>query len=70
MTTTLESTLAGELNALRESGQYKQATEVQAPQAPRTMMDGKPVINLSSNNYHGLCNHPKRGAAAKTAPAD
>ncbi|MCH7871046.1 MAG: aminotransferase class I/II-fold pyridoxal phosphate-dependent enzyme, partial [Planctomycetes bacterium] len=70
MTTTLESTLAGELNALRESGQYKQATEVQAPQAPRTMMDGKPVINLSSNNYLGLCNHPKVVAAAKKALDD
>ena len=48
MVSTLEKTLARELNELRESGQYKQATEIQAPQAARTQMNGKPVINLSS----------------------
>lgn len=63
MPTTLESTLAAELNALRESGQYKQANELQAPQGPRTRMDGREVICLSSNNYLGLANHPKVVAA-------
>ena len=70
MVSTLEKTLARELNELRESGQYKQATEIQAPQAARTQMNGKPVINLSSNNYLGLCNHPKVVAAGKKAIDD
>lgn len=63
MPATLESTLTAELNALRESGQYKQANELQAPQGPRTRMDGREVICLSSNNYLGLANHPKVVAA-------
>jgi len=64
---TLEKTLAEELHQLRETGQYKQANEIQAPQAPRTTMDGKPVINLSSNNYLALANHPKVVEAGKRA---
>jgi glycine C-acetyltransferase len=67
MRTTLEKTLAAELQQLRETGQYKQANEVQAPQAPHTRMDGKPVINLSSNNYLALANHPEVVAAGKKA---
>ncbi len=67
MSTTLEKTLAAELHRLRESGQYKVANEMQAPQAPRTRMDGKPVINLSSNNYLALANHPDVVAAGKRA---
>ena len=67
MQTTLERTLAGELHELIETKQYKVANEIQAPQAPRTKMDGKPVINLSSNNYLALANHPKVVAAGKAA---
>ena len=36
MSTTLEKTLAAELKELHDSGQYKQANELQKPQAPRT----------------------------------
>jgi len=64
---TLEKTLARELDDLRQTGQYKQANEVQAPQAPRTRMDGRPIINLSSNNYLALSNHPKVIEAGKRA---
>ena len=67
MQTTLEKTLAAELQELRETKQYKIANEIQAPQAPRTTMDGKPVINLSSNNYLALANHPKVVAAGREA---
>ena len=65
--TTLEQTLTRELQELRDAKAYKHANEVQAPQAPRTRMDGKPVINLSSNNYLALSNHPKVVEAGKRA---
>lgn len=67
MQTTLEKNLAAELLSLRNARQYKIANEVQAPQAPRTRMDGRPVINLSSNNYLALANHPKVIEAGKQA---
>lgn len=67
MQTTLEKNLAAELHELRETRQYKQANEVQAPQAPRTRMDGREVINLSSNNYLALANHPRVVEAGKRA---
>ncbi len=67
MQTTLERTLAAELAQLREARQYKQANELQAPQAPRTRMDGRAVINLSSNNYLALANHPAVVEAGKRA---
>ncbi len=67
MQTTLERTLAAELQQLRETGQYKQYNEVQRPQGPRTRMDGRDVIVLSSNNYLGLANHPRVVAAGREA---
>ncbi|MGE0480652.1 MAG: glycine C-acetyltransferase [Phycisphaerae bacterium] len=67
MTTTLERTLSGELAALRESGQYKQSNEMQRAQGPRTVMDGREVVVLSSNNYLGLANHPRVVAAGEEA---
>ncbi len=67
MQTTLEKTLARELAELRETGQYKQANELQRPQAPRTRMDGRDIVMLSSNNYLGLANHPEVVAAARRA---
>jgi glycine C-acetyltransferase len=67
MLSTLEKTLERELRELRETGQYKQYNEVQAPQAPRTRMDGRAVINLSSNNYLALANHPKVVEAGRRA---
>lgn len=67
MSATLESVLAKELQELRESGQYKQANELQGPQAARVRMDGRDIIMLSSNNYLGLADDPRVIAAAKKA---
>lgn len=67
MQTTLEKTLAAELAELHENHTYKHAVEVQAPQGPHTRMNGRAVINLSSNNYLALANHPKVVAAGKQA---
>ncbi len=67
MSTTLETTLAAELKELRDSGQYKQANELQRPQSPRTKMDGRDIVMLSSNNYLDLADHPQVLAAARDA---
>ena len=40
---------------------------LQGPSAPRSVVDGKRVIMLCSNNYLNLSNHPKIKEAAKTA---
>lgn len=57
--------LNGQLNELRDSGQYKQANELQGPQGPRVTMDGRSTVMLSSNNYLGLADDPRVVAAAK-----
>ncbi|HWI53361.1 MAG TPA: glycine C-acetyltransferase [Symbiobacteriaceae bacterium] len=48
-----------ELNALREAGLYRPLKELQSPQKPRSVINGKSVINLSSNNYLGLADDPR-----------
>lgn len=65
MTTRLDNILAAELDQLRQAGRYKQANELQSPQAPRVTMDGRPTVMLSSNNYLGLANDPRVLEAAK-----
>lgn len=37
---------------------------LQGPAEPRTVVDGKKVVMLCSNNYLNLCNHPKVNEAA------
>ncbi len=65
MVTSLDGVLAGELDQLHQKGQYKQANELQSPQAPAVTMDGRPTVMLSSNNYLGLADDPRVIAAAK-----
>ncbi|MEJ2120226.1 MAG: aminotransferase class I/II-fold pyridoxal phosphate-dependent enzyme [Alphaproteobacteria bacterium] len=40
---------------------------LEAPQEPRTVLNGRPVINLAANNYLGLANHPAVKLAAAKA---
>lgn len=51
--------LTQELNALKEAGLYRPLKELQSPQAPRSIINGREVINLSSNNYLGLADDPR-----------
>ncbi len=59
--------LQAELDDLRAKNLYRPLREMSAPQAARTVIDGKPVISLSSNNYLGLTTHPHLVQAALEA---
>ena len=67
MNETLQSWLGGEIQGLKDAHLYKKPRILQGPAGGRVMMDGKSVINLSSNNYLGLANHPKVRTAALEA---
>jgi len=55
----------GELEGL---GLHRRTRLVSGPQGPHVLLDGKPVLMLSSNNYLGLADHPRvREAAAEAA---
>ncbi|MGH2348932.1 MAG: aminotransferase class I/II-fold pyridoxal phosphate-dependent enzyme, partial [bacterium] len=56
-----------ELNDLRERGLFRWPRLLESPQEPVAVYDGREVINLCSNNYLGLANHPALKAAARQA---
>jgi glycine C-acetyltransferase len=53
------SFLTDELNALKAQGLYRRLRVLDGKQAARTRVDGRDVVNLSSNNYLGLTTHPR-----------
>ncbi|MFM9872717.1 MAG: glycine C-acetyltransferase [Fimbriimonadaceae bacterium] len=67
MNDTLQGWLKGEIQGLKDAHLYKKPRILESPAGGRVMMDGKSVINLSSNNYLGLANHPKVKQAALDA---
>ena len=62
--------LGDEIEELRAKNLYRPLREMSAPQAVHTVIDGKPVISLSSNNYLGLTTHPHLVEAAEKAVHD
>jgi len=56
--------LSTQLDEFRANGTYQRLRELQGPCEPISIYDGKEVINLASNNYLGLANHPKLKEAA------
>lgn len=57
-----------ELEALVAAGKFKTAPVLAGPMGPVvTLEDGREVVNLCSNNYLGLANHPEVVGAAKNA---
>lgn len=53
-----------QLDGLKELGVYRKLAILQGPSGPRSLINGKEVINLSSNNYLGLANNPRMKNAA------
>jgi glycine C-acetyltransferase len=56
--------LAAELDTLSAQGLRRSLRELTGEQAHRSVVDGCSVVNLSSNNYLGLTNHPSLKARA------
>ncbi|HEV2275307.1 MAG TPA: glycine C-acetyltransferase [Acidobacteriaceae bacterium] len=62
--------LSAALDDLRQKGTYFHLRILEGEQGPISIYDGKQVINLASNNYLGLCNHPRLEEAAIQAIKD
>lgn len=65
MNETLQNWLGDQISSLREQNLYKPIVVLDTPSGARITVNGKSdVINLSSNNYLGLANHPALKQAA------
>jgi glycine C-acetyltransferase len=51
--------LSEQLEAWRKAGSYQRLRVLESPCEPISRFDGREVINLASNNYLGLADHPK-----------
>ncbi len=67
MPESLERYLDEQLDSLKQQGLLRSFRILEGPQAARARIDGQDVINLSSNNYLGLTNHPRLKQAAIAA---
>src|ERR1700680_1930305 len=56
--------LTEQLDSWRAAGTFQRLRELESPCEPIAKFDGREVINLASNNYLGLANHPKLVEAA------
>lgn len=56
-----------ELDQRREQGLYRWRRQVETPQQPDMIVDGRPVLSFCSNDYLGLANHPEAIDAAREA---
>ena len=56
--------LSEQLDGWRKAGTYQRLHVLESACEPVSMYDGREVINLASNNYLGLANHPKLKEAA------
>jgi 8-amino-7-oxononanoate synthase len=59
--------IAARLEELRGTGLDRRLRQVNGPQGPRVLLDGRAVLLLCSNNYLGLADHPRVQEAAADA---
>ncbi len=62
--------LVEEIDELKRQSLYRPMRVLSSPQAAEVVVDGKELINLSSNNYLGLATHPRLVEAALAATRD
>jgi 8-amino-7-oxononanoate synthase len=60
----LDADLSRRLAALREQGLRRELRRVDSPQSPHIRIDGRALLNFSSNDYLGLANDPLLKEAA------
>ena len=56
--------LQEKIQDLKDQGVYRKLPVLEGANEAVIMLDGQKVINLSSNNYLGLANHPRMKKAA------
>lgn len=59
--------LQEKVSGLKADGVYRKLPVMESPTGSEIILDGKKVINLSSNNYLGFANHPRIKKAAIAA---
>ncbi len=69
MNAQFQAWLGSQIQTLKDLNLYKLPKILESPAGGRVRMNGKEVVNLSSNNYLGLANHPKVREAAEKAIA-
>ena len=63
----LNEQLNSELAAIRQAGLFRTWRDVDSPQGPHLVIDGRSVLNFSSNDYLGLANDGRLKQAATAA---
>ena len=59
--------LSAQIDSWHKAGTYQRLRVLESPCEPISRFDGREVINLASNNYLGLADHPKLVEASVAA---